>query len=163
MLPNANGAVVTFMALQAFGRVPAMLNFSAGADGMLGACTAAGVTTVLSSRAFVERAKLGPVVERMERQVRFVWLEDVRAGLGLRDKLRGWLDARRARRLPGARAERTRPRWCCSPAGRRGRRRACVLSHRNILANIAQVGGGDRLQLRRPRVQRHADVPLASA
>ena len=30
MLPNANGAVVTFMALQAFGRVPAMLNFTPG-------------------------------------------------------------------------------------------------------------------------------------
>ena len=35
LLPNANGTVVTFMALQAFGRVPAMLNFSAGADAML--------------------------------------------------------------------------------------------------------------------------------
>ena len=30
MLPNANGAVVTFMALQAAGRVAAMLNFTAG-------------------------------------------------------------------------------------------------------------------------------------
>ena len=30
LLPNANGAAVTFMALQAAGRVPAMLNFTAG-------------------------------------------------------------------------------------------------------------------------------------
>ena len=31
LLPNANGAAVTFMALQAAGRVPAMLNFTSGA------------------------------------------------------------------------------------------------------------------------------------
>ncbi len=36
--------------------------------------------------------------------MRFVWLEDVRAGIGRGAKLRGLLDARRARRLPGARA-----------------------------------------------------------
>ena len=34
MLPNANGAAVTFMALQAAGRVPAMLNFTSGAHNL---------------------------------------------------------------------------------------------------------------------------------
>lgn len=139
MLPNANGAVVTFMALQAFGRVPAMLNFSAGADGMLAACAAAGVTTVLSSRAFVERGKLGPVVERMEREVTFVWLDDVRASLGLRAKLRGWLDARRAHRLPGATTPADAPAAVLFTSGSEGTPKGVVLSHRNFIANIAQV------------------------
>ncbi len=139
MLPNANGAVVTFMALQAFGRVPAMLNFSAGADGMLAACAAAQVTTVLSSRAFVERGKLGPVVARMEAQVRFVWLEDVRAGLGMGAKLRGWLDAQRARRLPGACVRPDQPAVVLFTSGSEGVPKGVVLSHRNILSNIAQV------------------------
>ena len=139
LLPNANGAVVTFMALQAFGRVPAMLNVSAGADGMLGACTAAGITTVLSSRAFVERAKLAQVVARMEQQVRFVWLEDIRAGLGPLAKLRGWLDARMASRLPGARVAADKPAVVLFTSGSEGTPKGVVLSHRNILSNIAQV------------------------
>ncbi len=139
MLPNANGAVVTFMALQAFGRVPAMLNFSAGADAMLAACSAAGVTTVLSSRAFVERAKLGQVVARMDGAVRFLWLEDVRAGLGLAARLRGWLDARLARRLPGALASADAPAVVMFTSGSEGAPKGVALSHRNILANIAQA------------------------
>ncbi len=139
MLPNANGAVVTFMALQAFGRVPAMLNFSAGADAMLSACAAADVRVVLSSRAFVERAKLAPAVARMEQELRFVWLEDLRAGFGRIAKLRGLLDARLARRLPGARVAADSPAVVLFTSGSEGTPKGVVLSHRNILANIAQV------------------------
>ena len=139
MLPNSNGAVVTFMALQAFGRVPAMLNFSAGAEAMLGACTAAGVVTVLSSRAFIERAKLGPVVARMEAGVRFVWLEDLRAGFGVGAKLRGWLDALRPGRLPGAGLDADTAAAVLFTSGSEGAPKGVVLSHRNILSNIAQV------------------------
>jgi acyl-[acyl-carrier-protein]-phospholipid O-acyltransferase/long-chain-fatty-acid--[acyl-carrier-protein] ligase len=139
MLPNASGAVVTFMALQAWGRVPAMLNFSAGAEAMLAACAAARVDTVLSSRAFVERGRLGAAVARMEGQVRFLWLEDVRAQLGLAAKLRGWIDARRARRLPGARLDAAAPAVVLFTSGSEGAPKGVVLSHANILSNIAQV------------------------
>ena len=139
MLPSANGAVVTLFALQAFGRVPAMLNFSAGAEAMLAACRVAQVKTVLSSRVFIERAKLGPVVDRMT-GVDIVWLEDVRAGLTRLDKLRGLWDARRARALPGAALAGDSPAAVLFTSGSEGTPKGVVLSARNVLANIAQVG-----------------------
>jgi acyl-[acyl-carrier-protein]-phospholipid O-acyltransferase/long-chain-fatty-acid--[acyl-carrier-protein] ligase len=140
MLPNANGAVVTFFAVQAFGRVPAMLNFTAGAEAMLAACTAAQVGTILSSRAFIERAKLQPVIDRMAPHVRIIWLEEVRATLGRGNKLRGLWDSWRARRLPGARGNGEATGVVLFTSGSEGAPKAVALSHRNILANIAQIG-----------------------
>ena len=55
MLPNANGAAVTLMALMSAGRVPAMINFTAGVANVLAACKAAQVDTILTSRAFIEK------------------------------------------------------------------------------------------------------------
>jgi acyl-[acyl-carrier-protein]-phospholipid O-acyltransferase/long-chain-fatty-acid--[acyl-carrier-protein] ligase len=49
MLPNANGAVVTVLGLMTAGRVPAMINFTAGAANILAACKAAQVDTILTS------------------------------------------------------------------------------------------------------------------
>ncbi|MGI4951904.1 MAG: acyl-[ACP]--phospholipid O-acyltransferase, partial [Janthinobacterium lividum] len=139
LLPNANGTVVTLLALQAFGRVPAMLNVSAGAEGMLAACAAAQVTTVLSSRAFVERGRLQATVARMAGAVRFIWLEDVRAGLGRRETLRGWWLSRRARTLPGATLSPDAAAVVLFTSGSEGAPKGVVLSHRNLVANIAQV------------------------
>ncbi len=140
MLPNANATLVAFLGLGAFGRVPAMLNFSAGSAGMLGACAAAGITTVVSSRAFVEKAKLEKIVEAMARELRFIWLEDIRDGITLPDKLRAKRDAMFARRLPGAIAPPDSPAVVLFTSGSEGVPKGVVLSHRNIVANCAQIG-----------------------
>ena len=64
-----------------------MLNHTSGIDGVLSACRTAGLRRVVTSRRFVELAKLAPLAERLAGEVELVWLEDVRAKLGLADKL----------------------------------------------------------------------------
>src|SRR5262249_46478164 len=93
MLPSANGAVVTFFALLSVGRVPAMINFTAGAANVLAACRAAQVKTILSSRAFVERGRLENLMAALTREVSIVYLEDIRPTITLGDKLRGVMKA----------------------------------------------------------------------
>ena len=59
-------------------RVPAMLNYTAGTAGMQNACIAARVRTVLTSRRFVEQAKLADTLDRLQ-NVQVVYLEDLRS------------------------------------------------------------------------------------
>ena len=147
LLPNSAGVVATFFALQTSGRVPAMLNFSSGAANVLAACKAAKVTTVLTSRAFIERGRLDKLVEALSAVVRLVYLEDVRAEIGKLDKLRGVLAGRRpiAARAPDD------PAVILFTSGSEGTPKGVVLSHRNILTNAAQalarvgVGGEDKV------------------
>src|SRR5690606_27400184 len=89
MLPNSAGVAVTFFALQSIGRVPAMINHTAGPQNVLSACRAANVEVVLTSRVFVEKARLGDLVERLSLGVKVVYLEDIRAKITLADKIAG--------------------------------------------------------------------------
>ena len=79
LLPNSAGVAVVFMALQSIGRVPAMLNFSAGPVNVLAAMQAAQVKTVLTSKAFIEKGKLDKLIAAIAGQASVVYLEDVRA------------------------------------------------------------------------------------
>ena len=68
MLPNANGAAVTILGLMSAGRVPAMINFTAGAANILAACKAAEVDDHRHlARLRREGASSTPLVERARR------------------------------------------------------------------------------------------------
>ncbi len=135
MLPNANGTAVTFLALASAGRVPAMINFSAGAANVLSACATAEVGTVLTSRAFIEKGRLGALVEALAGKVQLVYLEDLRATITLTDKLRGLLAPRR----PLVARSGEDPVAVLFTSGSEGTPKGVVLAHRCMLANVAQV------------------------
>ena len=58
LLPTSRAALVTFFALQAEGRVPAMLNFSTGPASAIAACRGTVITRIITARQFIDKAKL---------------------------------------------------------------------------------------------------------
>jgi acyl-[acyl-carrier-protein]-phospholipid O-acyltransferase/long-chain-fatty-acid--[acyl-carrier-protein] ligase len=135
MVPNASGAVIAFMAVQSAGRVAAMLNFTSGAFNVIAACKTTNVRIVLSSRVFIEKAKLEELQLAMQAQVRFIWLEDLRDQATTLDKLAAYL--RRGR--PLSRPSPSDPAVVLFTSGSEGAPKGVALSHENLNANVAQI------------------------
>lgn len=137
LLPNVNTMPVVLLSLWAAGKVPAILNFSTGAATMATCARLAQLPVILTSRQFLERAKLD--IRPLEQAgIRLVYLEEVRASVTRWQKIRGLIATLSHRPLGGTmNPEETAVLLFTS--GSEGTPKGVKLSHRNLLANIRQM------------------------
>ena len=138
LMPNMGVTVGMIFGLSAVGRTPALLNYTAGPEAVSGACAAAAVRVVITSRQFIEASRLYLLLDALHHQT-IVFVEDLRSGFAWHDKLwlktigRLWPRTVITERNPHA------PAVILFTSGSEGHAKGVALSHDAILANIAQM------------------------
>lgn len=137
LLPGASGSVVVLMGLWRAGRAAAILNPTLGPGPLMSAITTGEIRKILTSKAFVEKAEIGGTIKELQaRGIEILWTDDIKDSISRLDKVKAVLAARRPADVPVKANDRA---VVLFTSGTEGTPKGVVLTHNNLVANVAQL------------------------
>ncbi len=143
ILPTSSVCILSVLGLHAYGKIPAMLNFTTSPKQVLSTCQTAHIKKVVTAHKVIENAHLEELEkEILDAGIKIIYLEDMKTELSLKDKLvgvAGLLFPKLTYKITAFRSKPEDTSVILFTSGSEGKPKGVLLSHKNILSNVYQL------------------------
>ena len=154
LLPNSVGHVLTLFSLFKIGKTPAILNFSMGIRTLMDCIETAQIKQIITSKLFVEKGGLEPLIAEMEKHITVFYIENIKASISTKDKAKGFVQYQMK-----TRSKSTDNELILFTSGSEAKPKGVVLTHDNVYSNIYQLYSSIILYPHDKFFNRFTDVP----